>query len=81
MNNSVTDKATWRTAPAPPGLHTGQDDDGGGEKGGPAGQDDNGAEVLDSLGGLHLLDQLLLLHVHTKAKEMLQIDGKEIEPD
>ena len=54
---------------------------GGGEEGGHAGQDDNGAKVLDGLGGLHLLDQLLLVHIHTKAEEMLQTDGKEIEPD
>ena len=77
----MTDKAALRTAPAPPGLHTGQDDYGVGKEGGHAGQDDNGGEVLDSSGGLHLLDQLLLVHVHTKAEEMRQTDGKEIKPD
>ena len=62
---------------APTGLHTGQDDNGGGKEGGHAGQDNYGAEVLDGLGGLHHLDQLLLVHVHIKAEEMLQINGKQ----
>ena len=81
MNNSVTDKAASWTALAPPGLHTGQDDNEGCKEVGHAGQDDDGAKVFDCLGGLYLLDQLLLFHVHTKAEEMLQIDGKEIQPD
>ena len=37
--------------------------------GGHAGQDDNGAKVLDSLGGLQLLYQLLIVHVHTEAEK------------
>ena len=37
--------------------------DGGGK------EDDDGAKVLDSLGGLQILYQLLLVHVHTKAEK------------
>ena len=41
----------------------------GGEGDSHAGLDDNVAEVLDSLGGLQLFYQLLLVHVHTKAEK------------
>ena len=37
--------------------------------GGHAGQDDNGVKVLDSLGGLQLLYQLLIVHIHTEAEK------------
>ena len=40
-----------------------------GEEGGHAVLDDTGAEVHDSLGGLQRLDQLLLVHVDTKAEK------------
>ena len=40
-----------------------------GEEGGHAVLDDTGAEVHDSLGGLQLLDHLLLVHVHTEAEK------------
>ena len=42
--------------------------DGGGEEDSHAGQDDNGAKVLDSLVGLQLLYQLLLVHVTPKLR-------------
>ena len=51
--------------------------DGGVEEGGHAGQDDSGAEVLDGLASLQLLDQLLFVHVLTEAEEMLRADGRE----
>ena len=47
---------------APLGLYTGQDDSGGGKEGGHAGQDEDGAKVIDCLGGLHFFAQLLLFH-------------------
>ena len=59
-----------------PRLHTGHDDNGGGKEDSHAGEDNYGAKVPDGLGGLHLLDQFLLVHVHIKAEEMLQTDGK-----
>ena len=59
-----------------------------GKKGGHAGQDDSGAEVLDGLGSLQLLKhkkkslqllyQLLLVHVCTKTEEIQISNGKEI---
>ena len=51
--------------------------DGGVEEGGHAGQDDSGAKVLDGLANLQLLDQLLFVHVLTKAEEMLWADVRE----
>ena len=50
-----------------------------GEEGGHAGPDDTGAEVLDGLGGLQLLDQFLLVHAHNKTEQIKQTDGKELK--
>ena len=41
----------------------------GGKEDSHAGQDDHVAKVLDSLGGLQLLYQLLLVHVYTEAEK------------
>ena len=49
-----------------------------GKEGSHAGQDETRANVLNGLGNLQLLYHLLLVHVHTKAEEIQQINGKEI---
>ena len=48
------------------------------KEGSHAGQDETRANVLNGLGNLQLLYHLLLVHVHTKAEEIQQINGKEI---